>query len=226
MLTQEGLDLLVVNRLNDSKEWYEEHKGEIRRLVIEPFFELITDLGQTMLSIDSEIVIEPKVDRTLSRVYRDTRFTKDKSRYRDCIWLYFRRDKNLYPGYPWCFFELRPYMAWWGCGRYTRDTSYVDATRKMIMDRDPLYLEAKRVVDDSDSYFMLEQDERYKRTMHPDEPEDTRDWLDRRSIHVVHIENDVTKVFTKDLSEKLRRDYLRLVPVYRFLSEGYNRAMH
>ena len=162
MLTQEGLDLLVVNRLNDSKEWYEEHKGEIRRLVIEPFFELITDLGQTMLSIDSEIVIEPKVDRTLSRVYRDTRFTKDKSRYRDCIWLYFRRDKNLYPGDPWFFFELRPYMAWWGCGRYTRDTSYVDATRKMIMDRDPLYLEAKRVVDDSDSYFMLEQDERYK----------------------------------------------------------------
>lgn len=225
MLTQEGLDLLVINRLTDSKEWYDKHKGDIRRLVLEPFFELITDLGETMQSIDPEIVIEPRVDRTLSRVYRDTRFTKDKSRYRDSIWIHFNRDKKLYPGYPWFFFELKPYLAWWGCGRYNQDTSYVDAGRKMIINRDPLFLEAKRVVDKSQSYFTLDEGERLKRTKHPDEPEDIRNWLDRRSIHVVHAEEDVTTVFTKDLGERLRRDFLMLVPVYRFLSEGHNRKM-
>ena len=37
MLTQEAIDLLVLNRINDSKIWYEEHKQEIRRTVIGPF---------------------------------------------------------------------------------------------------------------------------------------------------------------------------------------------
>lgn len=225
LLTQEGLELLVINRLNDSKEWYDENKGEIRRLVIEPFLELISYLGDTMLSIDPEIVVDPRVDRTLSRVYRDTRFTKDKSRYRDSIWLYFRRNKKQYPGYPWFFFELKPNMAWWGCGRYTRDTSHVEATRKMIIDRDPLFLEAKRVVDNSQSYFILDEDERYKRTRYPDEPEDIKNWLDRRSIHVVHAEEDFHKVFSEELRDQLREDFLKLAPVYRFLVEGYNRAM-
>lgn len=223
MLTQEAIDLLVLNKLNDSKIWYEEHKQEIRKVVIEPFFELIEELAPTMLSIDGEIVVEPRVDRTLSRIYRDTRFTKDKSRYRDSIWLYFNREKKLYPGYPSFFFELKPYLSWWGCGTYRRDDALAEACRKMILDRDPLFLELKEVYE-KQSYFRLDEEDRFKRTRFPDEPEDIRIWLDRRTIYLIHIEEDVTKVFTDDLAERLRRDFLSLVPLYRFLASAYDRV--
>lgn len=223
MLTQEAIDLLVINRINDSKSWYDEHKQEIRKVVIEPFFELIESLAPTMLSIDPEIVVEPRVDRTLSRIYRDTRFTKDKSRYRDSIWLYFNRQKKLFPGYPSFFFELKPFLAWWGCGTYRRDDDIAEACRKMILERDPLFLEVKLAYD-SQSYFKLDEEDRYKRTRFPDEPEDIRVWLDRRTIYLTHTEEDVTKVFTDDLADRLRKDFLTLVPLYRFLSAAYDRA--
>jgi uncharacterized protein (TIGR02453 family) len=223
LLTQEAIDLLVLNRINDSKIWYEEHKQEIRRTVIEPFFELIESLAPTMLTIDPEIVVEPRVDRTLSRIYRDTRFTKDKSRYRDSIWLYFNREKKLYPGYPSFFFELKPYLAWWGCGTYRKDDALTEACRKMILDRDPLFMELKAAYE-SQSYFRLDEDELFRRTRFPNEPEDIRTWLDRHAIYLIHIEEDVTNVLTDGLADRLRGDFLTLVPLYRFLSAAYDRA--
>lgn len=224
MITQKTIDLLVENRLNDSKAWYEEHKQEIRKYVLEPFFNLIESLAPDMLKIDPEIVTEPKVGKTLSRIHRDTRFSRDKSRYRDSIWLYFNRDKNLYPGYPGFFFELKPIYAWWGCGFYLAGSALAASCRKMILDRDPIFMEAKKAMDSQDT-FVLHDDDRYRRTRFPNEPEEYRDWLDRRSIYLTHTEEDITNVFTADLADRLRADFRKLVPLYRFLSTAYDRAV-
>jgi len=224
MITQETVNILVENRLNDSKIWYDAHKPEIRKLVLEPFFELIEALAPDMLTIDPEIVTEPKVGRTLSRIHRDTRFTHDKSRYRDSIWLHFNRDKNLFPGYPGFFFELKPVFAWWGCGFYLADPALAASCRKMILERDPIFMEAKRAMDES-AYFTLDNDDMFKRTRFPDEPEEFRYWLDRRSIYFAHTEENVEAVFTDKLADRLRADFLKLKPLYRFMSVAYDRAI-
>ena len=35
LFSNEALEFLYINRLNDSREWYNEHKPEYRRLIIE-----------------------------------------------------------------------------------------------------------------------------------------------------------------------------------------------
>ena len=40
----EGVDLLQLNRLQNSKEFYDAHKDEIKRLSIRPFHELIAEM--------------------------------------------------------------------------------------------------------------------------------------------------------------------------------------
>lgn len=229
MITQETLDILVENRLNDSKIWYEQQKPEIKRLVIEPFFEIIEELAPTMLNIDGEMIVEPKVDRTLSRIYRDTRFFKDKTRYRDSVWLHFNRDKNLYPGYPGFFFELKPIFAWWGCGFYPVDSAMTESYRKMILDRDLIFMQAKEAVDyqliDAKSTFVLDDMDKYKRTKYPQEPEEYRNWLDRKAVYLVHTEPDPTAVFTDDLAKRLAEDFKSLIPLYRFMCAAYDRSV-
>lgn len=85
--SQEAPRFLLENRMNNSKEWYEEHKHVYRKYVYEPFVELVKELSPAMKEIDSSIITVPS--KIISRVRRDTRFTKDKTLYRDNAWIVF-----------------------------------------------------------------------------------------------------------------------------------------
>ena len=76
------LDFIFENRLHDSRQWFNEHKPEYRALVVEPFARLVSDLAPDMLEIDGQFVTDPRVGRTICRIWRDTRYTKDPSLYR------------------------------------------------------------------------------------------------------------------------------------------------
>ena len=51
----EGVDLLQLNRLQNSKEFYDAHKDEIKRLPIRPFHELIAEMTPEMVKIDPAV---------------------------------------------------------------------------------------------------------------------------------------------------------------------------
>jgi uncharacterized protein (TIGR02453 family) len=108
MFTQKTLDFLSENRFMNSKEWFSEHKEEYSKYVIQPLAELAAALAPTLSAIDSQIITEPKVDKTISRIYRDVRFSKDKLLYREEMWLSVKRDKKAFPGYPEFFFVVSP----------------------------------------------------------------------------------------------------------------------
>ena len=115
LFSNEALEFLYINRLNDSREWYNEHKPEYRRLIIEPMTRLIDELTPTVLSIDPELDCTPKIGRCISRLYRDTRFSKDKSLYRDVVWCTFSQRGDALPCF---FFEFSPRCVRWGMGYY------------------------------------------------------------------------------------------------------------
>ena len=75
--SSEALKFLLENRFNNSKEWYDSHKAIYKQYVYNPFVQLVEELAPTMLEIDSQIITVPS--KLISRVRRDTRFTKDKS---------------------------------------------------------------------------------------------------------------------------------------------------
>lgn len=64
---------------NNNKAWFEAHRQEYEEHLLEPLKALVSDLSGFMLSIDPDFMTIPAVDRTISRIYRDTRFSKDKS---------------------------------------------------------------------------------------------------------------------------------------------------
>ena len=109
----EGVDLLQLNRLQNSKEFYDAHKDEIKRLSIRPFHELIAEMTPEMVKIDPQFVTVPS--RMVSRVRRDTRYTKDKTLYRANMWLFFRRARRERESVPAYYFELHPEYWAFGC---------------------------------------------------------------------------------------------------------------
>ena len=158
-----GIDLMQLNRLQNSKEFYEEHKDEIKRLMIQPFHELIAQMTPAMLEIDPQFVVVPS--RMVSRVRRDTRYTKDKTLYRANMWMFFRRPRQERESVPCYYFEIHP--EFWGFGCWGAwGTGEMEALREMILHEDALFLAAREAVQACPQVLLV--GELYKRPEFPD----------------------------------------------------------
>ncbi|MBQ3879235.1 MAG: DUF2461 family protein, partial [Oscillospiraceae bacterium] len=93
--TEETIEFLIVNRINDSKAWFHEHREDYLRLVKKPLEEVCNALAPTIAEIDPMLITQPY--RCISRIYRDTRFSHDKSIFRDHMWIGFDRDHKELP---------------------------------------------------------------------------------------------------------------------------------
>lgn len=220
--TAEALKFLFINRMNNSKEWYDSHKGEYKELVYNPFVQLINELAPTMIEIDEQLITIPS--KLISRVRRDTRFTKDKTMYRDNIWLVFLRDKNLMSIAPCYWFEIGQKGSSYGIGYYGAQTGSMSNMRDMIINKHPLFIKALKYYE-SQSQFII-GGEMYKRSKFPDQPENLKTWLDRKNIYFESVQTDFKLAFSNELPAVLRKGFKELKPIYDFLSmvESYGNS--
>ena len=91
--SKETIEFLMENRVQNSRSWFHEHHAQYERFVQRPLKEFAAALTPAMLSIDPQFIVEP-VGRTISRINRDTRFSHDKSLYREEMWCAFTRGKS------------------------------------------------------------------------------------------------------------------------------------
>ena len=213
--SEETVKFLFENRVMDSKSWFLEHRADYDRLVLEPMRELVVGLEPAMLSIDPQLICEPKVGRSISRIYRDTRFSNDKSIFRDVMWCVFIRDKKLYNGLPGFWFEFSPRIFRYGCGYYQASSESMDAMRDMIIADEKSFKAAQKAFN-KQSVFHL-GDSKYKRSRYPDQPEEKREWLDLRSMDFITESEDFDLLFSDALAEKLSADFKLLAPMYDFM---------
>src|SRR6266542_2229693 len=75
---------------NNRKPWFEAHRAEYEAVVVQPMRELIEEMDVRLASFAPEIIGDPK--RSMFRIYRDIRFSKDKSPYKThaACWFYHR----------------------------------------------------------------------------------------------------------------------------------------
>ena len=125
----EGLMLLAENRFNDSKEFYEAHKKQINEQVVIPMRCIVADLSGLLETINPDFILDTR--RCLSRVRRDTRYTNDKSLYRENLWLMFRHQKNELPT-PGFWFEIWPDGYNYGCGVRSASPRFMELWRAQI----------------------------------------------------------------------------------------------
>ena len=212
--TPKAFDFLMENRLRNSREWYQQHKEVFQREVLLPMQELVRELEPFVVQVDPLFITEPRTDRTISRVYRDTRFSRDKSLYREVMWCTFKRDRNLYPGCPSLFVEVSPDGTRYGCGWYAADPSLMEIMRERVLAGDPLFLAADRALREQ-TLFTLQGD-KYKRPRHPEAPKELWDWLDRKNVYISREEEDPQLVFSPALGKLVGERLLLLQPIYQF----------
>lgn len=219
--TEETVEFLVINRLTDSKPWFQEHREEYLRLVKEPLTEVCEALAPCIMEIDPMLVTLPS--RCISRIYRDTRFSHDKTTFRDYMWVSFDRDHKEFPNAPGFFFSVGPYGWDYGCGFYEAPTRVMQAMRDMILAGDPDAAAAMKAFRNQKEFKMTGKT--YVRSRYPDESADKREWLDRRDISFVCAVEEYDELADDAVFiPRIEKGFRTLVPMYEFLMKCVHRS--
>jgi uncharacterized protein (TIGR02453 family) len=213
--SKESLDFLTQVKINNSKAWFQEHKNDYESLLVEPFRRLVSELSGDILKIDPLFDTTPAINRTISRIYRDTRFSKDKSLYRDSMWFTFKRPKDTWREAPAFFFEIYPDGYRYGMGYYSSTKESMDLFRKMIDDKPQVFNKIVRNFRNQ-STFAIEGD-RYKKILDPGKPEEINEWYNRKNLYLVHNDKNVDKLFNNDLVNELKEGFSFLQEIYKYL---------
>lgn len=83
----EALDFLHDLEANNNRDWFEDNKARYQRVLLEPAVEFVTAVGSGLQHVAPEIQVDPRTNGqgVLMRIYRDVRFSKDKSPYKTAV---------------------------------------------------------------------------------------------------------------------------------------------
>ena len=70
---KKALSFLSSIKKNNNKEWFELHRSEYENLILNPSRAFVVEMGEHLQALEPTINAEPKINKSLYRIYRDTR---------------------------------------------------------------------------------------------------------------------------------------------------------
>lgn len=204
-------------RFNNSKEFMHAHKDEYVRVMRDPFYALIDDLAPVMLQIDPAMEVRP--NKVLSRIFRDTRFSRDKSPYRDHHWIAFRRAGEPRDQSLMFWFEVRIDSLSWGLGFWGENRPAMDMMRRRMLSHPDDLLSLLPTLKGSDLSI---GGEKHRRISIPEGLQPAlRDFYPLKEIYITRGNPNREWIYSRELLDRLSRDYRLLTPFYQLL-RGYH----
>jgi uncharacterized protein (TIGR02453 family) len=218
--TPEAIQFLADLAVNNDRAWFQPRKADYERLLKEPLEALVAALAERFAARGVSLQADPK--RSIFRIYRDTRFSKDKSPYKT----------NVGASFPWAeggsadetvhgaggYFHFQPGEMYAGGGMWMPEKPRLDAFRKAIVedpDRVRAALEDPGFVAAYGSVRTHDELKRVPPGLPADHPmADYFRWKD--IVFGRRLADD--EVLSPDLPDSLAAGYAAAIPVFRFLA--------
>ncbi len=130
--TVKTLRFLRALKRNNDREWFRERKDRYESDVRQPMIVLLNQLAADFKSFAPEFVAEPKV--SLYRIYRDTRFSADKSPLKTHVAAHFPMRGMPRGEGGGLYLEVAPTWVWMGGGLYMPSAPQLRTLRAHIAD--------------------------------------------------------------------------------------------
>lgn len=217
--SQSLIDMMINIRFNNNKEYMHENKAEYISKIREPYYAFIEEMSKGLIKIDSNMELRPQ--KCLSRIYRDTRFSKDKSPYRDHHWCAFRRSGIKREEAPMFWFEIRIEEISWGLGFWGENKKAMKLIRQWIEEKPELFRRFNADIDRAG--FILEGSD-YKRLSVPESISDLSNWYLKKELYLVKRSTNPAVVFDKNIAKNVAQDYMAIAQIYDLFFKAYDIA--
>ena len=208
--TPSSFEFMMAIGFNNNREFFHENHDWYMDGVRRPLLELASELNDTIEAIDPEL--ERRPERMVSRINRDIRFSKDKSPYRDYMWIGIHKGENkgMLPGF---YFDMSANHIGWGMGFWEDNRELCNAHRR-VMTNNPLEFE-ELIAPISERFgFSIRC---YKHFVLPDGiPAHMRDWYALRSFYTYREIPPSGIAMSPQLAIEIKKDFFLLAPLYRY----------
>jgi uncharacterized protein (TIGR02453 family) len=206
---------------HNNKPWFEAHRSEFESDVRDPMRALIEDMDVRFARFAPEISGDPK--RSMFRIYRDIRFSKDKSPYKThaaCWFHHSSATRNVggeaNEGSAGFYFHLQPAKSFIGGGIWMPPRPQLDKLRDAIAENpdrfDAMVRALPRRLGGLSTEMMTKRMPRGFAEGHP-----AAKWLRYQSFTTGRALTD-SQVLGTRLAQLLEREYVAILPLVRWLN--------
>jgi uncharacterized protein (TIGR02453 family) len=126
----ETLRFLRALKRNNRRDWFNAHRDDYETYVRQPMTAIVERLALDFRAFAPELVASPKV--SMYRIYRDTRFSENKTPYKTHIAAVFPTRGLLKHEGAGVYFHVSPDEVWIGGGMYSPDGPQLLAVREHL----------------------------------------------------------------------------------------------
>lgn len=132
--SRELFQFLVELKFNNDRAWFTANKERYEQHVKEPVLAFITDIQKPLKKVLPFVVADPRpVGGSMFRIYRDTRFAKDKTPYKTHVGIHFRHHVSTEDVHgPGIYIHLEPGKCFVGGGIWHPEAESLKRIRTAI----------------------------------------------------------------------------------------------
>ena len=134
--TRGTLTFLEELRANNERDWFNQNKHRYESEILDPALRFIDSMYEPLASVAPHFTaVAKRSGGSLMRVYRDTRFSKDKTPYKTNIGIQFRHELGRDAHAPGYYLHIEPQQAFIGAGLWRPPADALRAIRDRIAAR-------------------------------------------------------------------------------------------
>jgi len=216
--SDETFEFFMAIQFNNNTEFFHDNHDWYVRAVRTPCMELAAALSEVMTEIDDQIELRP--NRVVSRINRDLRFSRDKSPYKDYMWLKLRRPgpserendhERANPGF---YFDISATESSFGMGFYEESKPHMNGFRRRLITEPETFLSLWEPLK-ADFNLHLNTFKRMKRPENLNPEVDM--WYPIRSFWFTRNFEDFSLLKSPALVDMLSDGFHKLAPFYHYI---------
>jgi uncharacterized protein (TIGR02453 family) len=119
---------------SNNREWFAAHRSRYDEFVLRPAQAFVVAMGERLRRLTPGIIADPHPNGSLFRIYRDTRFSQDKTPYKTHLGIYFWEGKGVRMECSGYYFHLEPPILLLGGGIYIFPRPLLERFRQAALD--------------------------------------------------------------------------------------------
>ncbi len=131
---QSTIKFLTALSKNNNKEWFEKNRIRFDFELLQPAVQFVIDLGEELSKLSPNIIAIPKIDKSIFRLHRDVRFSKNKAPYKTNLGLYFWEGSGKKMECSGLYFHIEPNLFFLGAGMYQFTKDQLKKYRDVVSD--------------------------------------------------------------------------------------------
>lgn len=218
---QSTIRFLTALAKNNSKDWFEKNRMRFDFEFLQPAVQFVIDLGERLTELSPNIIAIPKIDKSIFRLHRDVRFSKDKSPYKTNLGLYFWEGRGKKMECSGLYFHIDPKIFFLGAGMYMFSKDQLKKYREIVSNPakgKELSSLVKKLL--KNKKFQL-GGKTYKKTPRGFDPDyQYNDLLLHSGFYVYYESNSFSELTKKDPAAFSFRIFKEMYPIHKWFVEN------